>query len=147
MAYLNSNNNIMLQDDYNDDNAWSSGAAVTGLTPNVPINISIVSSNGSTADSGYAGVHISKYLNYSWEYYDTIYLQGVGSSVTVSVNEGENLILHGPEDNATEVSLVYYAESAKVDVYAQPSIIPAAVSSQLDVTGEERIHIAPYADL
>ena len=32
------------------------------------------------------------------------------------------------------------------DLYSYPSIVPAAVSSQLDDNGEERIHIAPYID-
>lgn len=30
------------------------------------------------------------------------------------------------------------------DLYSYPSIVPAAVSSELDESGEERIHIAPY---
>lgn len=30
------------------------------------------------------------------------------------------------------------------DMYSYPSIVPAAVSSQLDESGEERIHMAPY---
>lgn len=34
-----------------------------------------------------------------------------------------------------------------VDMYAQPSIVPAAVSSELDHTGKERIHIANKAPL
>ena len=34
-------------------------------------------------------------------------------------------------------------ETAEVDMYAQPSIVPAAISSELDHTGEERIHVAP----
>lgn len=33
------------------------------------------------------------------------------------------------------------------NIYNQKSIVPAAVSSQLDVTGEERIHIAPYVEI
>jgi hypothetical protein len=33
------------------------------------------------------------------------------------------------------------------DLYTYPSIVPAAVSSQLDDGGEERIHIAPYIDV
>lgn len=33
------------------------------------------------------------------------------------------------------------------DIYAQPSIVPAAVSSELDNHGEERIHVAPYVDI
>lgn len=32
------------------------------------------------------------------------------------------------------------------DLYSYPSIVPAAVSSELDESGEERIHIAPYVD-
>lgn len=32
-------------------------------------------------------------------------------------------------------------------IYSQPSIVPAAVSSELDNHGEERIHIAPYEDV
>ena len=32
------------------------------------------------------------------------------------------------------------------DIYSQPSIVPAAVSSELDNHGEERIHIAPYIE-
>lgn len=34
-----------------------------------------------------------------------------------------------------------------VDMYAQPSIVPAAVSSELDHTGKERIHVANKAPL
>ena len=34
-------------------------------------------------------------------------------------------------------------EAVEVDLYAQPSIVPAAISSELDHTGEERIHVAP----
>lgn len=34
-------------------------------------------------------------------------------------------------------------EPVEVDLYAQPSIVPAAISSELDHTGEERIHVAP----
>jgi hypothetical protein len=33
------------------------------------------------------------------------------------------------------------------DVYLMPAIVPAAVSSELDDSGEERIHIAPYEDV
>lgn len=33
------------------------------------------------------------------------------------------------------------------DLYTQRSIVPAAVSSELDESGEERIHIAPYIDM
>lgn len=36
----------------------------------------------------------------------------------------------------------YFSE----DLYSYPSIVPAAVSSELDESGEERIHIAPYMD-
>lgn len=32
------------------------------------------------------------------------------------------------------------------DLFTYPSIVPAAISSQLDQSGEERIHIAPYLD-
>jgi hypothetical protein len=33
------------------------------------------------------------------------------------------------------------------DLYSYPTIVPAAVSSQLDESGEERIHVAPYVNL
>lgn len=33
------------------------------------------------------------------------------------------------------------------DMYLMPAIVPAAVSSELDDSGEERIHIAPYVDV
>lgn len=36
-------------------------------------------------------------------------------------------------------------DTVEVDMYAQPSIVPAAVSSELDHTGKERIHIANKA--
>lgn len=37
-------------------------------------------------------------------------------------------------------------EELPTNLYEYPAIVPAAVSSQLDVTGEERIHIAPWVD-
>ena len=36
-------------------------------------------------------------------------------------------------------------DMVEVDMYAQPSIVPAAVSSELDHTGKERIHVANKA--
>lgn len=33
------------------------------------------------------------------------------------------------------------------DLFSYPALVPAAISSQLDDSGEERIHVAPYVDL
>lgn len=80
-------------------------------------------------------------------------------SVILSEGESENFILN-PEDYFPESSgfiafygngtirFEYASETPEIEnIYDQPSIVPAAVSSELDNHGEERIHIAPYVDV
>lgn len=50
------------------------------------------------------------------------------------------------EESTQRVEVWRECEGAELGVYDQKSIIPAAVSSELDNHGEERIHIAPYED-
>lgn len=51
-----------------------------------------------------------------------------------------------PSDVGFRLERYEQVEVEITDIYSQPAIVPAAVSSELDNHGEERIHIAPYVD-
>lgn len=141
MAYLNSNNYVVMNDWDADPDAGASGAAIYGLLPHSLIRITIESGQASPS------VRVALFTDYSWEYYSEVYIEGIGEFVELTLSPGENIVLSEDSNNTVQVSIVYMTEEAPVSIYSQPSIVPAAVSSQLDVTGEERIHIAPYADV
>lgn len=118
-------NGVLIMDD---NEYWQ--AVVYNLRPNVPITIKIL--EGST----YISAPTSE-GNY-----------GPGDSVVVQVESTGDQITVGKDTSATARFLITYEVEASVasDLYEQKAIVPAAVSSQLDVTGEERIHIAPYEE-
>lgn len=75
------------------------------------------------------------------------------------VEKGEEFVFVVPSSGSTmelsvhnvpsEVIIEYVEEAPEpevIDMYSMPSIVPAAVSSELDDGGEERIHIAPYVE-
>lgn len=107
---------------------WQAG--VYNLRPNVPITIKILEG------SAYIGTRTSE-GNYS-----------PGDTVVVQVESTDEEIIVGKDTSDTARFLITYESEAPVvaDLYEQKAIVPAAVSSQLDVTGEERIHIAPYEE-
>lgn len=90
----------------------------------------------------------------------------VGATVIVTVIEGgfdfyypiDSYLVEGETASFTaeeDVSLRFdgegiirlaYEQSANTSIYEQPAIVPAAVSSELDDAGEERIHVAPYLE-
>lgn len=146
MAYLNSNNYVVMSDWDTDPNAGADGAAIYGLLPGKLIRITIESGQGEGGHDE-PSVRVALFTDHSWEYYSAMYVEGIGGFVELTLSPGENIVLSGASGDAMQVSIVYVTEEAPVSIYSQPSIVPAAVSSQLDVTGEERIHIAPYEDV
>lgn len=69
-----------------------------------------------------------------------------GESYTMSVQTDDQTVwISSGGVNEARVK-IEYVPTEVVNLYEQQAIVPAAVSSQLDVTGEERIHIAPYVE-
>lgn len=77
---------------------------------------------------------------------DAIY--SAGDSETFQVEFPDDRVrIYNYSDGVARVLLAYPTEAPVVtDIYSQPAIVPAAVSSELDNHGEERIHIAPYIE-
>lgn len=70
-----------------------------------------------------------------------------GESYTMSVQTDDQTVwISSGGVNEARVK-IEYVPTEVVNLYEQQAIVPAAVSSQLDVTGEERIHIAPYHEV
>lgn len=141
MAYLNSNNYVVLNDWDTDPNVGANGVAIYGLLPGKLIRITIESGQA------YPGAMVALFTDNSWDYYSEMYVEGTGEFVELTLADGENVVLSQASGDNVQISIVYVTEAAPVDVYSQPSIVPAAVSSELDNHGEERIHIAPYVDV
>lgn len=124
----------------NDPDVGANGTAIHGLLPGKLIRITIESGQASP------GVLVALFTDNSWEYYSEMYVEGAGEFVELTLAVGENVVLSQASGDNVQISIVYVTEAAPVDIYSQPSIVPAAVSSELDNHGEERIHIAPYAE-
>lgn len=79
-----------------------------------------------------------------------LYTEGVtltmGESAVVAADSSGDIFFNyfGGSSPVTEVSMTQEVPSG--DLFSYSAIVPAAVSSELDESGEERIHIAPYAD-
>src|SRR5690606_25941121 len=101
---------------------------VWGFTPNRDFTITVLEGQVFIEDPLY------DYLNQ-------------GESYTMSAESDEQTVrISSGSGNEARVK-IEYVPTEVVNLYEQQAIVPAAVSSQLDVTGEERIHIAPYHEV
>lgn len=87
MAYLNSNNYVVLNDWDTDPDVGADGTAIYGLLPGKLIRITIESGQASP------GVMVALFTDHGWEHYSEVRVEGTGEFVELTLAAGENVVL------------------------------------------------------
>lgn len=146
MAYLNLYNQLVIEGSVEDSTENPEVVLLENLRNDSIVRLTLDKAE-EVREGSLPFFSVSKFTTNYQEYYDTVVVTALDNSIDIYLSLGEKLLLHDISTGHTLTIDITYAPQENPDtdsLYDQPCIVPAAVSSELDSHGEERIHIAHY---